>query len=214
MMKNATHRIWLAGLLLLLLALIVSGSAFGTKDYIGGTTRFVYRTEIGSDGVELTTTKIQPLGEGRFGVQTITEVATSSDNIRPAFLGGAFKWLGVYVSQDTSQLLDLSPLGALGDQVLEPHKTYLLPDGGKLQTGERVTIAGLSGVEGDYTHASFPGAVIGVVLADDLYLRQFLPYPLRVELEYEEDETIIGRSFRGMIELVEYVHVSDEEETS
>ncbi|MBU0595892.1 hypothetical protein KJ567_04325, partial [Candidatus Bipolaricaulota bacterium] len=139
------------------------------------------------------------------------------DDIRLGFFGGASQWLGLQVGEGASALFDLSPLGALADQVLEPQKTYLLPDGGKLQTAERVMVAGLAGVEGLYTQADTPGAIIRVVLADDLYIRQFLPFPLRVQLEYEdttsagsEEEGTLDRSFSGHIELVEYVHTPSE----
>lgn len=187
----------------------------------GGHLRFSYRTETGSAGIaETTTTEITPTGDGRYQVVTTTEQSTASDEIRLGFFGVSFKWLGLYSSEDTNGTFDISPLDAFATMVLEPHKTYMLPDGGKLQTGDRVTIAGLSGIEGVYTRADVAGVTITVVLADDLFVRQFLPFPLRVQLQYTQpaDTTGGGTAIQstylsGTIELIEYTWIHDEGDT-
>jgi len=181
-----------------------------TKAYLGGTTRFAYRTETGASRAEITTTEIEPLEDGGYRVTTTTEEFTNSDDVRLAFFGGVAQWLSSSMSEGADPLFDLSPLGALSSQVLEPDRTYILPDGNKLQTGDRVTIAGLSGVEAVYTQHDLSEATIHVVLADDLYIRQFLPFPLRVEVAYEEDGTL-GRRLAGRIELLEYISIPAEE---
>jgi len=181
-----------------------------TKAYGGGATRFAYRTETGTARVAITTTEIMPVAGGQYRVTTTTEELANSDDVRLAFFGGVTDWLSSYMSEGARPLFDLSPLGALSSQVLEPDSTYLLPDGDKLQTGARVTVAGLSGLEAVYTQRDLPEAVIEVVLADDLYIRQFLPFPLRIEVAYEEDGTL-GRRLAGHIELVEYVFTPSEE---
>lgn len=188
----------------------------------GGHLKFSYRTETGSAGMaETTTTEITPTGDGRYQVVTTTTQSSSKDEIRLSFFGISLKWLGLYRSNDTGGTLDITPLDAFATMVLEPHKTYMLPDGGKLQTGDRVTIAGLSGIEGVYTRADVTGVAITVVLADDLFVRQFLPFPLRVELQYTqpadttsgEGSPIQSTYVSGTIELVEYTWIHDEGDT-
>jgi hypothetical protein len=181
--------------------------------------RFVYRTETASLRAEVTTTEIIPLGNGQYSVVTTTEDRVRQDDIRLSFFGDAAQSIGLYMDRDESSPFDLSPLGALADQELMTDWTYSLADGWSLRTGGRVTIAGLPGVEGIFTHADRPAAIVRVVLADDLYIRQFLPFPLCVELEYQEATTTdpedprINRSFSGRVELMEYVHTPAEEGT-
>jgi len=83
-----------------------------------------------------------------------------------------------------------------------------------------VMIAGLSGIEGVYTRADVAGVTIRVVLADDLFVRQFLPFPLRVQLQYSQPadttgdgSTIQATYISGTIELVEYTWIHDEGDT-
>jgi len=167
---------------------------------------------------ETTTTEITPTDDGRYQVVTTTTELTSPDEIRLGFFGASLQWLGLYMSEDTSDQLDISQLDAFATMVLEPNKTYMLPDGGKLQTGDRVTVAGLPGIEAVYTQANVAGVTITVVLADDLFVRQFLPFPLRVQLEYSQPagaapgiETVY---ISGKIELVEYTWISENEDAS
>jgi hypothetical protein len=203
--------------------LVVAGVAWGDEQspvkaggYPGGHLRFAYRTETGSAGLsETTTTDITPTVDGRYQVVTTTTELTNPDEIRLGFFGISLKWLGLYMSEDTSDQLDISQLDAFATMVLEPHKTYMLPDGGKLQTGDRVTVAGLPGIEGVYTQANVAGVTITVVLADDLFVRQFLPFPLRVQLEYSQpadaDPGIVPVYVSGKIELVEYTWIPEKE---
>jgi len=204
--------------------LLLAGVAWGDAEspgkaggYPGGHLRFAYRTETGSAGMsETTTTEITPTDDGRYQVVTTTTELTTPDEIRLGFFGSSLQWLGVYMSEDTSDQLDISQLDAFATMPLEPNKTYMLPDGGKLQTGDRVTIAGISGIEGVYTQANVAGVTITVVLADDLFVRQFLPFPLRVQLEYSQSADaapgIVTVYISGKIELVEYTWIPENED--
>jgi len=154
--------------------------------YDGEYLRFVYRTETDGGLAETITTEIVPGSDGQFRVVTTTEQVTGADQIRLGFFGGSFHWLGLYTGEQEGDRFDLSSLDALASQDLEPQKRYLLPDGGLLQTGDRVTVAGVPGIEGVFTHASAEGVTIAVVLADDRMLRQLLPFPLQVQVSYEE----------------------------
>ncbi|MBE0636773.1 hypothetical protein IH601_12310 [Candidatus Bipolaricaulota bacterium] len=207
------------GAFLALMLGVVSGMA--GSGYAGGHTRFVYQTETASGRVEIATTEIIPQGDGVYRVVTTTEDVVQQNSIRLSFFGEAAQSLGLTMSEDGDSPFDLSPLGALSGQILEPDKTYLLSDGWSLKTSQRVTVAGLAGVEAVFSHADSPEAIVRVVLADDLYIRQFLPFPLRVELEYLEaarmDSEVTPTAtivFSGCVELVEYAHESDQEGAS
>lgn len=199
-----------------ILLLLVATGTIAREVYPGGYTRFIYRTTTASARVELTTTEIIPLGDEQYSVQTTRQNLGRSAEIRLSFFGDASQSLGLYMGDDADSPFDLSPLGALADEVLKTNWTYGLADGWSLQTGEQVTVAGLTGVEGILVHADTPSAIVRVVLADDLYIRQFLPFPLRVELEYQEttNDGSIVRMFSGRVELEEYVYTADEEGTS
>jgi hypothetical protein len=178
--------------------------AFG--DYPGGKFLYTYRMETGVVGLaETTTTEITPAGDGRYDVVTTTRAeAAEREQVPMGLAGFSMRWLGG---------IDLSGLNVLSQQVLDPGRTYVTPDGGLLVTGDRVTVAGLSGVEGVYTQASAPNVRITVVLADDLVARHLLPLPLRVEIEYSqssgpglgEGASATDTYVSGKIELLEYV---------
>ena len=196
--------------------LLITTSAIARELYPGGYTRFIYRTTTASSRVEVATTEIIPLGGEQYRVQTSREGEARNADIRVSFFADAAQALGLYAGDNLDSPFDLSPLGALADQVLKPNWTYGLADGWSLQTGEQVTVAGLTGVEGILVHGDRPAAIARVVLADDLYIRQFLPFPLRVELEYEvtTEAEVVVPMFSGQIELEEYFHEDDEEGTS
>jgi hypothetical protein len=153
---------------------------------------------------ETTTTEITPAGDGRYNVVTTTRAEAEREQIPMGLAGFSMRWLGG---------IDLSGLNALSQQVLDPGRPYVTPDGGLLVTGGRVTVAGLPGVEGIYTQASAPNVRITVVLADDLVVRHLLPLPLRVEIEYSqssdpglgEGASATDTYVSGKIELLEYV---------
>lgn len=156
----------------------------------GGYVSFSYRTVTREGLVEDVTTWIVPGEDGTYRVVTRTEMRVGADEIRIGFSGAAMRSLGLYSSQGSG--VDLAWLGGVGGLGIEPGKKYLLPDGGVLQTGERVTVVGLTGIEGVFTHTGDPAVKITVVIADDPELRDLLPFPLRITIEY--DYTRLGTS--------------------
>jgi hypothetical protein len=187
-------------------AFVILAGASALGDYPGGHLLYTYRMETGVGGLaETTTTEITPAGDGRYDVVTTTSAEAERELIPMGMTGFSMRWLGG---------IDLSGLNALSQQVLDPGRTYVTPDGGLLVTSDRVTVAGLSGVEGVYTQASAPNVKITVVLVDDLVVRHLLPLPLRVELEYSqssgpsvglgEGAAATGTYVSGKIELLEY----------
>jgi len=210
----------LLGVALMLFAVTACGGDKDDSKYGGEYLRFSYWTET-RDGLEETlTTEVIPTAAGQCRVITTTEQITGSDEVRLGFFGGSFRWLGLYQSEDETGRFDLSSLDALADQALEPQKKYLLPDGGLLQTGERTTVAGVPGIEATFTQTGVVGVTITVVLAEDLSLRQLLPFPLRVRVDYdasaaetgEDGPPLISTYFSGSIELVEFARTPAEEE--
>lgn len=170
-----------------------------------GYVRYAYQMESGASGLsELTTTEITPMSDGRYEVVTTIQAISDPSEVRIGFSGASLQWLGLYMSEGSTGRLDISQLSALSDKVLEPNKTYLLPDGALLQMGNRVVVAGLAGIEGVYTKPSAAGVTITVVLADDLRIRQLLPFPLRVSIEYAASVADVTHTYSGKIELVEY----------
>jgi len=98
---------------------------------------------------------------------------------------------------------------ALADEGVEPHQAYLLPDGGLLETGDEVTVAGVLGIEAVYTHVDAEDLNFRLVFPHDKEIRRALPFPLRVEIIYEgadlETDDVRAIPFAGTIELVEFV---------
>jgi hypothetical protein len=162
--------------------------------------------------VETTTTEITIRADGRYDVVTTTRADAAREQILLGLGGFSMRWLGVNSGDASADTIDLSGLNALSQQALDPGRTYVLPDGGLLVTGDRAVVAGLSGVEATYTRANAPNVVVRVVLADDLTARHLLPFPLRVEVEYsqasgsslEEGTSTAGGHVSGRVELLEY----------
>lgn len=146
---------------------------------------FTYRVTTCEGLTESVTTWVIPLGEGRYRVVTRTELVTDAGDVRLGFFGGSLRSLGLYTTDGAGLGVDLAWLGGVSELGLEPGKKYLLPDGGVLQMGDRVTVAGLSGIEGVFTHAANPAVRVTVVVADDPEVRDLLPLPLRLTIEYD-----------------------------
>jgi len=209
------------GVVLSLALLFMACAGWGEEEaderYDGGYLRFSYRTETASGLQETIATEIIPLEDGRFRVSTTTEQITGLREIRLGFFGGSFHWLGLYAGEQEGDRLDLSDLDALSSQELEPDRRYLLPDGGLLQTSARVTVAGLSGIEGVFTCDGAEGVTVRVVLAEDRMLRQLLPFPLEVEITCEDrseggEDAVAATWDPGTIRLVESSRTPDGEE--
>jgi hypothetical protein len=219
-MTNRKNRFAALAAVILLLAIGGAALAQTTTEqpperaaYTGGYLKYTYRTTAGAFNVsELTTTEIAPQANGQYQVTTTTTETTPLAQVHLGFMGMSLNVLRLYQRENTSGRVDISPLDNLATLVLEPQKKYLLPDGGLFQTSERVTIAGLSGVKGVYTQADVPNVTVTIVLADDLTIRQLLPFPLSATMEYTQAAgTAVGEGmlppggrFSGTIELVEY----------
>jgi len=199
----------IAAIVLLVVSAAIAACGAGSS-YLGGYTRFVYRTETAGSRVEISTTEISPQDDGQFLVSTKTEDVVARNDIHLTLFGDAARSLGLYMSDSEDSPFDLSPLGVLAEQDLETDHTYLLSDGWVLRTEGSVTVAGLAGVEAQLTHADQPGWLVRVVLAEDLYIRLFLPFPLLVEVLSigETDTTAEGFQpvFAGSVELIAYEH--------
>ncbi len=205
MFKRLRFAFWLTGLLL-----VVGLGALGQEEKaspIGDITylKYTYQMELGAEGLsETTTTVMTRMTDGRYEVVTTTQSISSPGEVHLRFGGASLQWLGLYAGGASTGRLDISQLNAFSDVVLEPHHTYTLPDGGLLQMGDTVTVAGIAGVEGVYTNRSVAGATITVVMATDLQVRALLPFPLRVSVEYAKTASDVTTSYSGTIVLVDY----------
>lgn len=167
--------------------------------------KYTYRMDLGAEGLsETTTTEIVLRPDGQYEVVTTTRSISSPGEVHLGFAGVSLQWLGLYVGGDTTGRFDISQLNAFSGVALEPQHTYTLPDGGLLQMGDAVTIAGLSGVKGVFTNRSVAGATITVVIATDLQVRALLPFPLQVTIEYAETAAGVTTSYSGTIGLEDY----------
>ena len=143
--------------------------------------KYTYTIAVGAEGLsETTTTEIVLRPDGQYEIVTTTRSISSPGEVHLGFAGVSLQWLGLYVGGTTTGRFDISQLNAFSDVALEPHHTYTLPDGGLLQMGDAVTIAGLSGVKGVFTNRSVAGATITVVMATDLQVRRAQDEELQV----------------------------------
>jgi hypothetical protein len=199
-----------AAVLAVLLASLAAESGLGqTGGKIpppAGYLRYTYQSLTGSLS-STTTTEITPMADGRSQVVTTIQTISNPDEVRLGAFG--LQWLELYLGGDATGRFDISLLNALSEEVLVPQKTYVLPDGVKVQARDRVTVAGYSGVECVFTRPSVVGVTIIVVLADDLQLRQLLPFPLRMSITYVTSGSEEGgdKIYEGQIELIEYTTV-------
>jgi len=122
--------------------------------------------------------------------------------------------LGFRVPTTSGGTVDLSPLTAIENEVLEPNHEYVLPDGGFLVAGDSGNIAGLEVVYATYTHADFTNVRVNLALPTDLAIRNLLPLFPFLQLEYQSDELPeegadgdyqMMRSF-SKTELIEFVY--------
>jgi hypothetical protein len=197
-------------LLVVCVALSVAGQEAAKG--IDGYYKYTYRIEAGATNISLMTTEIEQQSDGLFQVTTTVRETSDPDIVwRGGFFGSSLGALGLYMSEERSGLFDMSVLNGLSDVALEPGVKYALPDGCLFQAVERVTIAGLSGIRGIYTQSSLPKIQVALVLAEDLKVRMFLPFPLFVEILYPAAESggsgqegVVSAQVSGKIELQSY----------
>lgn len=183
----------------------------------GATVRYTYvfDTNVILGRQETMTTTMTPLPDGRYEVVTTVSTTSSPDEVTISFFGSSLAWLGLSMSEDQGpRTLDLASLISLGmgGEGIQINSNYLLPQGAGLVTRGEVVVAGVVGIEGTYLPPVASEAVITVVLAKDPWLRQFLPFPLSVEIAYPEGGSNTGgmvaqvAAYSGRIVLSEYVY--------
>jgi len=158
---------------------------FSPIEYPGGYLKITYTVR--REGVTLaatSSTEVIPQGDGTYRIINQSEEIVPEMRVQIGFYGIPLRGLGVYVAEDTVGVVDLSPLAAIEEEEIEPGRVYLLPDGGRFETGEAGTLAGVAVVFGTYTHADYANVKIEVAIASDLEIRNILPFLPLMELHY------------------------------
>lgn len=187
------------------LALAIGGTLalaqlFGMGEYPGGHLKTVYEISTEESPNPATfSLEIAPQPDGNYKITSTTEAIESQDKIELGLFSLFF--LGYSLSPQ-SEKLDLTPLTALGEREVEPHKTYVLEGGARLITGDRAQIAGLDVIMGTYTHPDYPDQRAQIALAD-VPTRKLLPFPPLLEVERQE-----GGEYKTVdkVTLVEFLH--------
>ena len=162
---------------------------FGGSAYTGGYLKYSYQvSREGVEGYSVTTTEIIPEENGMYRMESSSTNIVPLDAVTISFFGIALRGLGFRVPTTSGGTVDLSPLTAIENEVLEPNREYVLPDGGFLVAGDSGTIAGLDVVYATYTHADFTNVRVNLALPTDLFIRNLLPLFPFLQLEYESDE--------------------------
>ena len=188
---------------------------FGGSSYEGGYLKYSFRvSREGVAGYSITTTEIIPQEDGLYRIENTSTDVVPLGAVNIAFFGIPLRGLGFRIPTSSDGTVDLSPLSAVEDEVLEPNSEIILPDGGYLVVGEAGSIAGLEVVYATYTHADFTNVRISLAMPVDIDIRNLLPlFPL-LELEYgsddlpadgSEEEVRVMRTF-SRIELIEFVY--------
>jgi hypothetical protein len=188
-----------------LIQMNANAGIFGMGEYPGGKLKAVFRiSEPSSDAPErVYTIKIEPQGDSFEVTEKVSSPGREKGNVSTAFgaSGGASAG-GSQYSEDDSVSMNLSPLSTIDDRNIEinPNDRILLPDGGRLVTEEKDTIAGLDVVMGTFTHSNYPDQRARFGFADR-DKRDLLLFPAFFELI--DDGEVDSR-----IELVEFSYQS------
>ena len=187
----------------------IQSHVFDAAPKLTGYLRTVYRN--GASGVEdigTTSDEYIPQEDGTYlHVRHSEERIGGSDPLRfsaSTFLGGS-----ITIAGDAFGALSLAPLSYTENDVLEPHQTILLPDGGSLETLDEGVIAGVEVIHAIYTHADNPNVRASLAIARDLDVRSLLPsHPsFRLEVRSGPDEPF---EMLTSSELIEFVYQSEE----
>ncbi|MBE0636240.1 hypothetical protein IH601_09610 [Candidatus Bipolaricaulota bacterium] len=191
---------------------------FGGSAYEGGHLKYSYKvSREGVEGYSITTTEIIPQEDGMYRIESSSTDLVPLSGVGISFFGISLRGLGFRAPTSTGGTVDLSPLSAIEDEILEPNHEYVLPDGGFLVAGDAGTIAGLDVVYATYTHADYSNVLIHLAMPVDLTIRNLLPLFPYLELEYQAadgaaeatDDDPEGmphmRSF-SQVELIEFVY--------
>jgi len=188
----------------------VRGTAmFAATGYNGGYLKYTFSvTNPQTLEPSTSTTEIIPMEDGTYQTLASSTSLVASDNVAFGLFGISMVALGVRgPTGSNAGTVDLSPLDSLAEESLAPNHSYLLPDGGNLETLETGEIAGVNVVYGTYTHADYGNVVIHLAIADDLDVRNLLPMFPYMEFEFsaadEAGENLFMRF--STVELVEFV---------
>lgn len=163
---------------------------FGGSAYTGGYLKYSYKvSREGVEGYSITTTEIIPEADGMYRIESSSTNIVPLDSVTISFFGIPLRGLGFRVPTSTGGTVDLSPLSAIENEILEPNREYVLPDGGFLLAGDAGTIAGIDVVYAVYTHASFTNVRVNLAMPMDLSIRNLLPLFPFLQLEYASDES-------------------------
>ena len=188
---------------------------FGGNTFTGGYLKYSYKvSREGVDTYSITTTEIIPEGDGMYRIENSSTDVVPEEAVSISFYGISLRGLGFRIPDNQGGTVDLSPLEAVDDEILEPGREYILPDGGFLVVGEEGVIGGLDVVYATYTHADFTNVRINLAMPVDLAIRNLLPIFPYLQLEYEADtlpEEGAAEDFRKMrsfsqIELIEFLY--------
>lgn len=179
---------------------------FGMGAHSGGYLKTTY--QMGSMGIEntgTTSTEVIPQEDGTYRYITHTEETMGGGVGGPIMGGIPLPALGmsVAVSGSDSQMLNLSPLAAVEQEVLEPNRPYLLPDGGHLQTHDAGVLAGVDVIYATYTQQDSPNSRLSMAIASDLEIRNVLTTPPLMRLEMRSDPSGPFQMVNSM-KLIEY----------
>jgi hypothetical protein len=183
---------------------------FGGGAYPGGYLKYSYKvTREGVAGHSITTTEIIPEENGMYRIEATSSDLLPEERVSVAFFGIGLRGLGFRVPTSIRGTVDLSPLSALEEELLEAGREYVLPDGGYLAAEEAGRIAGVDVVFAVYTHADYSNVSIRLAMPNDLMVRTLLPLFPYLELLYAaEDEGAEAPPMRtfSTIELIEFVY--------
>jgi hypothetical protein len=188
---------------------------FGGNTFTGGYLKYSYKvSREGVNAYSITTTEIIPEGDGMYRIENSSTDVVPQSAVSIAFYGISLRGLGFRIPDSEGGTVDLSPLEAVDNEILEPGREYILPDGGFLMVGEESVIGGLDVIYATYTHADFTNVRINLAMPVDLAIRNLLPIFPYLELEYEVDtlpEEGAADDFHKMrsfsqIELIEFVY--------
>ncbi len=190
-------------------------SLFGGSAYQGGHLKYTYKvSREGVEGYSITTTEIIPQGDGTYRIENASTDVVPLSGVNIAFFGISLRGLGFRIPTNEGGTVDLSPLEAIEDEILEPGREYILPDGGFLTVGEEANLGGLAVVYATYTHADFTNVRINLAMPVDVAIRNLLPIFPYLQLEYAtdtlpeqgaDDDFHRMRSF-SQIELIEFIY--------
>jgi hypothetical protein len=191
-----------------------SARLFGGAEYPGGHLKYSYRIErAGVAGYATTTTEVIPRGNGLYRIESSSSDVVPQERVAIGLFGIQLRALGIRVPTNTQGTVDLTPLSAIGSDLVQTNSEIVLPDGANLSTQDEGSIAGVQVVFGTYTHADYTNVRIRVAIPVDAAIRNLLPFLPLMELEYQPTSGgSAPTSFQrfGSIELTDFSYQAGE----